>query len=99
LPRRWWSLPLVGEEEYEGIGGGALGAPIWVALLLMLSSNASVRSEMIYLGLFTVLSSSSRLGPYPLYTEIVRNMAVGLHALESRWILQQRLWTMAKSWC
>ena len=27
-PRRWWSLPLVGQEEDDGCGGGALGAPL-----------------------------------------------------------------------
>ena len=34
LPHHWWSLPLVGEEEDDGCGGGALGAPLWVAPVL-----------------------------------------------------------------
>jgi hypothetical protein len=28
LPRHRWSLPLIGEKEYDGCGGGALGAPL-----------------------------------------------------------------------
>ena len=50
LPRHRWSLPLVGEEEDDGCGGGALGAPLWVALLSVPSRSGSVRNGMIYLG-------------------------------------------------
>jgi hypothetical protein len=37
LPHRSWSLPLVREEEDDGCGGGALGAPIWVAPLSVIT--------------------------------------------------------------
>jgi hypothetical protein len=50
LLRRWWSLPLVGEEEDNGSGGGALDAPLWIALLSVPSRSESVRNGMICLG-------------------------------------------------
>jgi hypothetical protein len=51
LPHRRWSLPLVGEKEDDICGGGALDAPLWVALLSVLSkSRWMVRNGMIYLG-------------------------------------------------
>jgi hypothetical protein len=37
LPLCRWSLSLVGEEEDNRCDGGALGAPLWVALLSVLS--------------------------------------------------------------
>jgi hypothetical protein len=51
LLHRRWSLPLVGEEEDNGCGGGALGRPSLVALLLVPSRSGSVRNIMICLGL------------------------------------------------
>jgi hypothetical protein len=39
LPRRRWSLPLIKEEEDDGYIRGALGAPLWVALLSVLSKS------------------------------------------------------------
>jgi hypothetical protein len=39
MPLCRWSLPLVGEEEDDGCGGGALGASLWVALLSVLSRS------------------------------------------------------------
>jgi hypothetical protein len=68
LPHCRWSLPLVGEEEDDGCGGGALGAPLWVALLLVQSRSGSVRNGMICLGSFP----PSRIQPYSLYIEIGR---------------------------
>jgi hypothetical protein len=45
------SLPLVGEEEDDRCGGGALGALFWVALLSVLrKSRWMVRNGMICLG-------------------------------------------------
>jgi hypothetical protein len=38
-------FPLVGEEEDDGSGGGALNTPLGVALLLVQSSSCSVRTE------------------------------------------------------
>jgi hypothetical protein len=85
LPHRRWSLPLGEEEEDDGCGGGALGAPPIVALLSVLSrSGWMMRNGMIYLG-----SSSSgilfpRIQPYPLY------MKIGwVHVPEFRRILQR----------
>jgi hypothetical protein len=43
------AFPLVGEEEDNRSGGGALGPPLWVALLSVQSSTCSVRTRMIYL--------------------------------------------------
>jgi hypothetical protein len=51
LPYYRWSLPLIGEEEDDGCGGGALGAPLWVALLSVPSRSGLVRIGMICLGL------------------------------------------------
>ena len=34
LPHHQWSLSLIREEEDDGCGGGALNAPLWVALAL-----------------------------------------------------------------
>jgi hypothetical protein len=74
LPHHWWSLPLIGEEEYDGCGGVSLGAPLWVALLSVPSSSGSVRNGMIYVGSF--FPSPSRIQPYPLYIEIGGYMVV-----------------------
>jgi hypothetical protein len=65
-PHRQWSLPLVGEEEDDGCGEGALGAPLWVALLSMPSRRGLVRNGMICLG----SSSPSRGSDLPLYPEV-----------------------------
>jgi hypothetical protein len=87
-----WSLPLVEEEEDDWCGGGALGAPPCVALLLVPSRSRSVRNGMISLG----LSSPSKVRSYPLYTGIgqvhdsLGRCVYGLHAPESRRVLQQR---------
>jgi hypothetical protein len=42
LLRRRWSLPLVEEEEDNGSGGGALDAPLWIALLSVSSRSESI---------------------------------------------------------
>ena len=39
LPHHRWSLSLIEEEEDDGCGGGALGALLRVALLLVLSNG------------------------------------------------------------
>ena len=57
LHHRWWSLPLVREEEDDRNGGGALDTPLWVALLSMLGSGGLVKSGTLCLGLFSLLSS------------------------------------------
>jgi hypothetical protein len=60
-PRCRWSLPLVREEEDNGCGGGALGAPLSVALLSVPSLSGLMRSGMIYLQ----SSSPPRIRPIP----------------------------------
>jgi len=50
LPRRRWSLPLVGEEEDDGMRWRSSRAPLWVALLLVLSRGQGIEwSGMICL--------------------------------------------------
>ena len=45
LPHRRWSLPLVREEEDDARGGGALGAPLSVALLSALNRSGWMDEE------------------------------------------------------
>jgi hypothetical protein len=84
-----------------GCGGGALGAPLWVALLLMLSRGQRMEwSGMIYL----LIIPPPKVPPYPLYNEIGQ-----VHGgLESESTVYMRrslgghcrdaLWTLAVSW-
>ena len=63
LPRYWWSLPLVGEEEDDGCGGGALGAPLWVALLLVRSRGGWNGMECLVIDLGSSPLLGSTLSP------------------------------------
>jgi hypothetical protein len=71
-------------------GGEALGAPLWVALLLVQSEGGWNRMECL-----VIESASSPLyvQPYPLYNEIgqvqdgLRVQVYGLHVSESRRVL------------
>ena len=48
-PCRRWSLPLVREEEDDGCGGGALNAPLLLALLLVQNLSETMRTRLICL--------------------------------------------------